>query len=563
MEEVDDIILQTLNNVGCEFDDVSSLRDMSTENVVEGCVRCLATIDTDVKLQPLLPPSMSARYRIATTLAQHIKDLGYKDELGYQTFLYANENDIRKVFIFLMDKLPTKDTIKIDGVALSEEKIIENKIKQGLERSLKMSWIPPYCRLNKLRPQCFRTTHLSILPENSNSDCLSEFVNHVPPLIDQGGEVYKACFYTSVLERNVLKIIKDEEILTSKKTEVDDFKDELITQEKKTEDENVKIEKSPKPPVKPQIAPKPTLSTRKKEEKDTQAITEQLQNELQKLDKKREETRSAIESTNSDISRIKSQCEELRANIPEDDIKVLRLSVDLLPNIDENLQKLKSRVENSKEKIVNLQKQWKDHNEPMMEKINSLETQFNSFNVVSTQLIEEMKLMRQSMKEMREEAKRKDEIHNSLLQKASKKSTGANRSAYTTRILEIVANIKKQSAEIDKILTDTRELQKEINKLQGQLERSFSLADELLFKDAKKDEVIRRSYKHLATLHESCETLISSIEETGNIRREICQLQDQVDNESEKKVNTNLQRLKDDYNQMKQENSILISKLKN
>lgn len=53
---------------------------------------------------------------------------------------------------------------------------------------------------------------------------------------------------------------------------------------------------------------------------------------------------------------------------------------------------------------------------------------------------------------------------------------------YTKRILEIISNVDKQNMEIKKILEDTREIQKEINTLEGQLDRCFSIADETLFK---------------------------------------------------------------------------------
>lgn len=49
------------------------------------------------------------------------------------------------------------------------------------------------------------------------------------------------------------------------------------------------------------------------------------------------------------------------------------------------------------------------------------------------------------------------------------------------RILEIIGNVDKQNMEITKVLEDTRQLQKEINSLEGQLERCFSIADETLF----------------------------------------------------------------------------------
>ncbi|MBW04188.1 Coiled-coil domain-containing protein 22, partial [Eschrichtius robustus] len=57
-----------------------------------------------------------------------------------------------------------------------------------------------------------------------------------------------------------------------------------------------------------------------------------------------------------------------------------------------------------------------------------------------------------------------------------------SRLAYTQRILEIVGNIRKQKEEITKILSDTKELQKEINSLSGKLDRTFAVTDELVFK---------------------------------------------------------------------------------
>jgi hypothetical protein len=32
--------------------------------------------------------------------------LGYSGDIGYQTFLYSGETDIRRVFVFLIEKLP-------------------------------------------------------------------------------------------------------------------------------------------------------------------------------------------------------------------------------------------------------------------------------------------------------------------------------------------------------------------------------------------------------------------------------------------------------------------------
>lgn len=56
------------------------------------------------------------------------------------------------------------------------------------------------------------------------------------------------------------------------------------------------------------------------------------------------------------------------------------------------------------------------------------------------------------------------------------------RHTYTRRILEIVASIHKQKKDIQKILEDTRETQKITNQLRQRIDRTFAIADEVIFK---------------------------------------------------------------------------------
>lgn len=48
--------------------------------------------------------------------------------------------------------------------------------------------------------------------------------------------------------------------------------------------------------------------------------------------------------------------------------------------------------------------------------------------------------------------------------------------------MEIIGNIKKQKDEIDKILQDTKELQRKTNVLFGTLDRVFTVVDETIFR---------------------------------------------------------------------------------
>ncbi len=79
-------------------------------------------------------------------------------------------------------------------------------------------------------------------------------------------------------------------------------------------------------------------------------------------------------------------------------------------------------------------------------------------------------------------------------------SKDVSRTSYTRRILEIVANIQRQKEDIGKVLSDMRLVQKEINSLTGRLERVFTVTDEQVYKDARKDEARRTAYKLLANI---------------------------------------------------------------
>ena len=56
-----------------------------------------------------------------------------------------------------------------------------------------------------------------------------------------------------------------------------------------------------------------------------------------------------------------------------------------------------------------------------------------------------------------------------------------SRQSYTKRILEIVASIHKQKAEIDRVIVDMKNSQKQMNQMKGRIERTFTAVDEIMF----------------------------------------------------------------------------------
>ncbi|XP_024116483.1 coiled-coil domain-containing protein 22, partial [Oryzias melastigma] len=253
---------------------------------------------------------------------------------------------------------------------------------------------------------------------------------------------------------------------------------------------------------------------------------------------------------------------ELGNSEKEEKLQVKKKTIGLLPDADANVVQLQSLVEASAKRVVSLASQWEKHRAPLIDEHRRLKEICSRQDLESSRKLSEIKSLHEKIHVSTEEAKKKEETYKQLVTELESLPQDVSRSAYTQRILEIVSNIKKQKEEITKILSDTRELQKEINSLTGKLDRTFAVTDELVFKDAKKDESVRKSYKYLAALHENCNQLIQTIEDTGTILREIRDLEEQIETENGNKTVSNLERILEDFKAIRQENAALAAKVK-
>ncbi|PNF40364.1 hypothetical protein B7P43_G01570 [Cryptotermes secundus] len=240
---------------------------------------------------------------------------------------------------------------------------------------------------------------------------------------------------------------------------------------------------------------------------------------------------------------------------------VKKQTYDLLPEADTNLSALQTSVESSAQTLVLLAAQWEKHRAPLLAQYRDARERNSNKASESQKKVDALRNLREKSRELGEEVRHKEQLHSQLVTEYEKVTKDINRSAYTRRIMEIIGNISKQKEEIDKVLKDTKDLQKEINNLTGQLDRSFTVADELIFRDAKRDETARRAYKLLATLHSDCSELVQMVEETGATVREIRDLEEQIETERAKNVGANLDRISADLRQMKQETAALTAQL--
>ncbi|XP_059474535.1 coiled-coil domain-containing protein 22 homolog [Neocloeon triangulifer] len=550
MEDVDKIIIHSLRQVGCELDeDIRSIGQFSTELVVEATARCLKSINPEVDAPLSMPPSMSVRFRIGATLAQACQDLGYKGEIGYQTFLYSTEADIRKVFMFLMELLP-KESEKLPVVPLDKNYLQRQKVVYTLKQQISKPWLPVKCRRKGIisTPSGPFVDPLTL----TSSQFSSVPLDPVWPITGQLPDM-----------RQLMPslIVLNESCLTSAEalvlTRVKDW-NSVFTLEKPALPPKPKFDKV-------DVAIKKEVEEKLEEVplKNEEMIIEELQEEVSELMAQIESAQSDLILNKSKILEISNQSKSLEEEVKCRDEKLMRERkvAKLLPEAEENMQKLDDLIKEEVKKLLSLASKWDKHRAPLIEQYRDLRQ--NSHHLTEAQMQAEIaRGVEEKLKELAIEVKDKEQLQGRLKIEYEKMNKDISRSSYTRRIFEIIGNIKKQKEDIDKILADTRMVQKDINQLSGRLDRSFAVTDEMIFKDAKREETSRNAYKLLATLHNDCSKIVKFVEETGSILREIRDLEDQIETETSKNISANLERITADLVQMRKESAALSAQLK-
>ncbi|NP_001083358.1 coiled-coil domain-containing protein 22 [Xenopus laevis] len=628
MEEVDRILIHSLRSCGTEVpEDIQSIRQFNTELIVEAVVRCLRVINPSLgaTLSHVLPPGMSAQFRIGTSLAQACQDLGYSSEVGYQTFLYSSEPDIRALLIFLAEKLP-RDSSEDAHQPAGKSALLQREIVATIKQQLSLPWLPLSCRIAALRrsqSSCrlhrFHSQPLSLASDPALKSIPNErkeyWQRYLPSVTSQLPHLPSVA--ASLLERNTSKLsavqeweaewksqglasrLSPEDYRSKKQQRLQKRIQEQLRQcaqllaenhlpssssqdltdmlrafnldggsdQKKgsrfTRTQRFTYQQDPHT-LKEQmqraaeILPKKDAQDADAEQQEISSLQEQIdsiEQEIRGLSESNKLLQLTIGQVEGEVNDMHQSCEE-KANV----VRVKKRAVELLPDADNNLDKLQTLVDASAQRMANLIGQWESHQARLSDEYMELNRVQQEQEDESSRWMKDAKDLYEKIQGSADEAKRKEELYKQLLSEYESLPKEVSRAAYTQRILEIVSNIKKQKEEITKILSDTKELQKEINNLTGKVDRTFVVTDELVFKDAKKDEPVRKAYKYLAALHENCSQLIQTIEDTGTILREIRDLEEQIETETTKKTLSNLQKILEDYRAIKQENAQLLAR---
>ncbi|XP_053214794.1 coiled-coil domain-containing protein 22 homolog [Panonychus citri] len=548
MEEVDSIIIHQLKQIQGDFDEEhTSLRELDYNTIMKCLISCISLIDPELTNGLSIAPqsNMASKYKLCTSLADICVELGFKGDLGYQTFLYCNDADLRRLFLFLLEKIPKDETQDITTINLTGDTFVEKICKKPIS----ISWTPPVvpsCQhlesslpnltwktkplTGILNSQSIAGNRIAPSKRNYYDNYARIPINDIASILEWNSASLDPTYIRLTNSRR--KMIENIEFIGRKSffghedSSEDSVRDNLVSSPESPFHANVTEELNQEEALKSEIA---TLEEAIEEAKSRLVEMETILNEQ-------------VQSIEKSEEKLKNQSDKLIS---------MRTS-------DKTVSDLADEVAYVKEELASFQEQWKVISDQLTGKIDSIKEEKSIASQRRNQMIKEIHKLKKTSRIKLKELSGKDELI-SELQEKSRKPLPPNRSSYTQRIMELVNNVKKQNEETKKILLETRKLQKDINIVSGKVQRAYTITDETIFRDAKNSEWNRKCYKLLATMHKNYDTLLDCVNAIGTIRRETLQLEETIENERHNESIANLDRIQKDLEQLKIENHLGMS----
>ncbi|EDW69028.1 coiled-coil domain-containing protein 22 homolog [Drosophila virilis] len=532
MDEVDKIIMHQLQQIDDSIEPTDQLANFTPEQVVRAVSSCLLEINPSMSELPRSLPggAMAQRFSVATTLAERCKEHGYRGDIGYQIFLYPNAVELRRLLMYLIERLPRERQnldVAAKSHALSAREQLQREVRKKLSDQLKAPWVPQFCRsvANRRKQGCscqcieFKP-HLNLNVPGANlaerSKEVQQYFEQLAPNLFQQVDGSSFDLIASVLHKN----------------DLERWSDQLP---KAVLGTTVPQEDVPPSPLLP-----PVVSSA-----ETTTPAQQLADKVQELRQQSETLLAQRKTLSASIGALKAR-ESAAAMELERLQAVLKLherSCLVLAEPEQNVAKLEALLRATEAKRQTLTQQWQDYRSPLLSTLESLKS------VKETQQVQSVRL---AIEQLEQELLAKTQLHNELTLRSANQSQLAPRKEYTRRIHEFIGNIRKQREDIYRVLEDTRQLQKQLNVVAAQLERQFNYTDDLLFQSAKHDLHAKKAYKLLAQLHTHCSELVECVTNTGSVSKEIRELEVQIDGEKMKNVLVSLQQITGDISKFEQ-----------
>ncbi|MED6219791.1 hypothetical protein PIB30_039005 [Stylosanthes scabra] len=192
-------------------------------------------------------------------------------------------------------------------------------------------------------------------------------------------------------------------------------------------------------------------------------------------------------------------------------------------SIDFYADQLNEKLQAKRQNLLKLESEWDPVRKSLEEKKRSLEDSLYSSNPDLQEMLQKLRECQQEEQLILSEIRKREEEQSNLSADLEKQPKLSSRKSYTEKIKEITKNSRKQDADVERILKETREVQLDSNSIQERLHRTYAVADEIVFREAKKDVTGRQIYRLLTSIHQGFEQISEKIMATDRIRREVAE----------------------------------------
>ncbi|KAH9317197.1 hypothetical protein KI387_018966, partial [Taxus chinensis] len=538
MDEAHQILLNGLEQAGVVMPTgVSTIEDVGSGSLVSICSQVLHLINEGSSFSTSLPVSMADRFRLCTDLASAIKQLGYRPDLSFHQFLYTSEEDTYKLLRFMLERASKSPLVSTGrghrrgraaaaagGRFTGEENNtrVATAVRGALQRCVEEA--EQDSNQDEVLP--FRTCPLRL----ANARNLSK---KTPSLITLQAKP-KAWLCSSVLELNsknslkaaspkdfgncveetdVVKVVShgflEDDSSSTSRFGMPSTEGYLVRSAKYSEErdwiKSLEAYQTKKEESQCQESGKyvedEAASVRSKDQENEKYVRE-LEEKLSSLTAEASQMEAElIEMQHKEVLLTKEvDAKQLETQIVEEESLLLKAAVDMATNsnhpIEHHLEELEQQIEALKLKRDTARK-------PLEEKKASLENSLHVRKSRAQYKMEELKAVQEEIKRITAKIRERKEAETVLAKKLENAPKMAARNTYIRRITELVKNSKKQDADIDRIIRDTKQFQRESNGAQDRLHRTYAIADEMIFRDAKKDPACRQAYRLLTSIHEN------------------------------------------------------------
>ena len=450
------------------------MADFNADAVLEIIASLINLIKApEVPFKSVQPPvSMSARYKMGSMISEAIKNLGFSsNDIGYQTFIYCQEQELRSVFMFLLEQLP-KETSSEEYVYEDPKAEQKRKLARSLDKVQTNEEIKKQSAFSSWDVEDMKDEDLfKLLPKETRMAAIEAKIK-LNSLIEHN-ENLKLTEISEVTKSEPIKELKIQNDVPDNHASDDQA---LVSKVEPVEvEQEVIIKDSSKPSVPSQDSKLEALKLKKSQmEEELEQIHKEYKMDYKKLKADRLELKNQEENQIALSEELKVKQKEV-----EKRDKILKL----LPSGEENLQKLKEMVSKKKTKLRGLQDQFELHKASIIEDKDKMEGEIRKLKMAQSQnvLNKEMST-KDHIKWTEEELEKQKELGRKLAKQQEKiPKDFVPRSEYTSQIMDILNNVAKQKNETKKVIEEIRTLQKDINMQEGKLGRTYADADYLLF----------------------------------------------------------------------------------